>query len=209
MTLPTDAKSNKPSSESGFGIIDSLIALAIMSVFLMFFGLNFVSKKDQVAIEEARIQFDGLIAKVLITTEDNAVCDRLNIINSEYRMADASGVTLYSTNALRLGGTELIKVGTEGRVRLKKIELVQMSRVFGVMPRRAKAQIRLTAEYLDREGRVMKNVPQADTVGLVELMIEGLDDNIVRSCYGRFSERIKCLDMRGSYSLDREPNCRI
>ncbi len=202
-----------PKSNAGFSIIESLIALSVISIAVVAANKQFIDNRDATAIRKARAMFDRDMVRAMLLTRENNVCEKLNImglpmpgINNEIKLKTLTydGVPYFEVDAAPTNmKTKLY--------RIKDIKLVQTSIQFGVTPKRARAQIEFTAAFYSTKGDELKLSgarKDKDTKSRAEIIIASRDGTTIDSCYGVFSRRITCNDENKTYSPEEDPSCK-
>lgn len=198
--------------QAGFGIIESLIVLLIISAVAAGLSQYFLSSKDQVIYRKARLGFEEDMLRLMMITEENSVCEHLSFVNSANLQltGGAGGVRLANLKILNFDGAPVLKVEKKKRYEVKSIELMQESIVYASYPSRARASLVVKVEFLDKNG---DPIPLKDEqkLGRVDIILAS-DQSAggqITSCYGTFSRKISCHDGNGKYNPEATPNCQF
>jgi type II secretory pathway pseudopilin PulG len=199
------------SAESGFGIIESMVALAAILIVGTILNTVFVGSADVLVYRKSRLLFEEKLLQLMVVTEENNVCEHLNIVQGGFFAKSAPGDVIATLNNINVDGQNLIEVGRKGLFEIKKIEVIQDSITFGVNPVRARAKIVVTAEFFESKDKTkpVARVPLDQKTGGVVIMVAMDGSNRINSCYGTFSRRISCIDANGVYNPEKKPNCSL
>lgn len=205
---------NKTSAQSGFGIIEALVALAAISLIVVAVNKQFLGNRENTAIRKARALFDVDMVRLMMVTEENNVCERLNIIGRPMpgrgNKVDLDRLTYGSEVLFERHAVSKATHKDKALYRIKTIKLEQTSDQFGIIPKRARAEIQLEAAFFNPNGQEIK-IGDArrdmDTKGFADIIIASRDGAIIDSCYGIFSRRIACTDENKTYNPEGDPSC--
>lgn len=198
-----------PSDQSGFGIIESIVVLAlILSVTA---GLNsyFVGSRDQLTYQKARLEFEEEILRLMMVTEENSMCEHLSFIG-KVKLAEKPGTVLATFPKLELAGNTVLEVKKKRRYEVRSIELLQDSVFYAIAPTRVRGSIRIKTEFFDRFGKPVASIPEEKKSAFVDIILASdTGSGPITSCYGSFSRRIACRDGNGLYNAEAQPNCQF
>lgn len=194
--------------QKGFGILESLVVLAlILSVTA---GLNsyFVGSRDQLTYQKARLEFEEEILRLMMITEENSMCEHLSFIG-KVNLATDPGSVLASLPKLEVDGHTILEVKKKKRYEVKSIDLMQDSIFYAIAPTRVRGSIRIKTEYFDRFGKPVTSIPEEKKAAFVDIILASDTGGPITSCYGSFSRRIACRDGNGLYNAEAQPNCQF
>lgn len=204
----------KSLAQAGFGIIEALIALAAISMIAVAINKQFLGNRENTAIRKARTLFDADLIRLMMVTEENSVCERLNIIGLP--MPGVNGAInlpriLYGNQVLlETHAASVAPNKDKALYRIERITLRQTSNRFGIRPRRARATIELEARFFNTRGQEIALGPDRkarDTLGYAEIIIAAQNGSTIDSCYGIYSRRIACNDENRIYNPEGDPSC--
>jgi hypothetical protein len=205
--------------QAGFGIIESLLVLLVISAVAAGLSQYFLSSKDQVLYRKARLAFEEDMLRLMMITEENSVCEHLSFVGSARLQLTGGrgGVRLNSIDTLKFDGAPVLKVERQKRYEVKSIELMQESIVYASYPSRARGSIVVKVEFLDKNKVpiVFKdadgNPTDAPKTGRIDVILasDQTAGGVITSCYGAFSRKISCKDGNGTYNPEATPNCQF
>ena len=206
---------NKPSTtQSGFGIIEALVALAAISLIVVAVNKQFLGNRENTAIRKARALFDVDMVRLMMVTEENNVCERLNILGLKMpgrnNKIDLDRLTYGSEVLFERHSVSKAPHKDKALYRITSIRLEQTSEQFGIAPKRARAEIQLEAAFFTPSGQEIKlgdARKDIDSKGFADIIITSDDGATIDSCYGIFSRRIACTDEKKTYNPEGDPSC--
>jgi hypothetical protein len=199
-------RTGKGRGEEAFGILESLVVLALILTVVVSLNWYFVKGRDQLVYQKARLEFEEDILRLMMITEENAVCEHLSFINN-VKLALAPHTVLAKLDRIELYGTPVLEVKKKKRYEVKSIELVQESIFYAIAPTRVRGRIIVRSEFYDRYGKPVASVPAEKKMAFVDIILASDTGGPVTSCYGSFSRRIACRDGNGLYNAEAKPNC--
>ncbi len=194
-------------SESGFGIVESLVVLALIVTVIVMLNSYFTGTRDQLILQKARLEFEEEILRLMMITEENSVCEHLNFID-KVSLQIKPGSVLASFKKLELDGNPILEVKKKKRFEVKSIELLQDSIYYAINPTRVRGSIRIKSEFYDRFDKPLLSVPEDKKTAYVDIILASDTGDKISSCYGSFSRRIACRDGNGLYNPEVQPNCK-
>lgn len=198
-------------SESGFGIIESLVVLAIILTVTASLNQYFTSSRDEVVYRKAKLGFEEDILRLFMVTEENSVCEHLDFVrNGVYKLdSGATEGPELELPEIKIDGVSVIKVDSPAdqqkkRYAVSKVTVKQISKRYAQYPSRARGEIIIYATISKGKNKPRLNVKQN-----IELILAGNSANstTVTSCYGTFSRDIACADRGKHYDPNRKPSC--
>ncbi|MES2744544.1 MAG: hypothetical protein V4655_03915 [Bdellovibrionota bacterium] len=205
VTLRKD-ESSEMRGEEAFGILESLVVLALIMTVIVSLNQYFIGSRDQVLYQKARLDFEEDILRLMMITEENSVCEHLSFIN-KVNLGSAPRTVLAKLSSIELDGMPIIEVKKKKRYEVKSIELMQDSIFYAVAPTRVRGSIRIKTEYYDRYNKPIASVPEHKKQAYVDIILASDSGGPITSCYGSFSRRIACKDGNGLYNAEAQPNC--
>lgn len=201
------------SRQAGFGIIESLIVLLVISAVAAGLSQYFLSSKDQILYRKARLGFEEDMLRLMMITEENTVCEHLSFVNNGASLqltGGKGGVRLASIKSLKFDGAPVLEVEKKKRYEVKSIELMQESIVYAGYPSRARGSLVIKVEFLDKNGDPMP-LKEDQKLGRVDVILasDQTAAGLITSCYGTFSRKISCLDGNGKFNPEATPNCQF
>ena len=196
-------------AQSGFGIIEALVVLLLIAGAAAGLGRFFLSSKDMVLNQQARLAFEEDLLRLMMITEENSVCEHLNLVSSGFKLQPGSQVAIGKIPVLEFDQVTMAKVGKDRRYGIKSIELIQLSREYGTNPRRARGSIVIVPEFYEKDGITVKKGSKLPTRGNIDVIIAADPGGLITSCYGTFSRKISCLDGNGTFNPEATPNCQF
>ncbi|MBC7659279.1 MAG: hypothetical protein H7249_06180 [Chitinophagaceae bacterium] len=199
--------------ESGFGIIESLLVLAIILMVTTTLNQFFTSSRDEVIHRKGRIQFAEDMVRLMMVTEENDVCSHLSIANGNIKITPSFTSEVDLTKGVTIDNFPLIEPSTNDklRYRIKRVTYEQISTNYASYPSRARAVINVYPEYRNKLGKILTGSGVPD-VGHVEIIVAGVDTSVagdntaVKHCFAAFSRRIACTDRGKHYDENAGEN---
>ncbi|MBC7531210.1 MAG: type II secretion system protein [Oligoflexus sp.] len=198
-------------AQSGFGIIEALVVLLLIAGAAAGLGQFFLSSKDMVLNQRARLAFEEDLLRLMMITEENSVCEHLNLVSSGFKLLNtgSSNLRIGEIPKLEFDNVVMAKVGKDRRYGIKSIELFQLSVEYGKNPRRARGSIVIVPEFYEKDGITVKKGSELPEKGNIDVIIAADPGGLINSCYGTFSRKISCLDGNGIFEPERTPNCQF
>lgn len=210
VTLRSAEIDSRIPEQRGFGILESIVVLAVIMGITVSLNSYFTGSRDQLTYQKARLELEEDLLRLMMITEENSVCEHLSFVN-KVNLGTKSGDVLAKLDKLELDGTPVIEVkkAKNKRYEVKSIDLMQDSVFYAVAPTRVRGSIRIRTEFYDRYGKPIPSIPEEKKSQYIDIILASESGSVITSCYGSFSRRIACRDGNGLYNAEAQPNCQF